>query len=80
MADLAPVLSHLDSDADQAVERLFELLRCQSISTDPAYDAECQKAAEWLATDLNGIGFEARVAETPGQPIVVAHDLVRSIA
>ncbi|MDH3667965.1 MAG: M20/M25/M40 family metallo-hydrolase [Paracoccaceae bacterium] len=75
MADLAPVLSHLDSDADQAVERLFELLRCQSISTDPAYDAECQKAAEWLATDLNGIGFEARVAETPGQPIVVAHDL-----
>ncbi len=75
MADLAPILSHLDADADQAVERLFELLRFQSISTDPAYDAECQKAAEWLAKDLKGIGFEARVAETPGHPIVVAHDM-----
>ena len=74
MPDLSLVLAHLDADADAAVERLFELLRFPSISTDPAYGGDCQRAAEWLTEDLKGIGFEARVAETPGHPIVVARD------
>ncbi len=75
MTDLAPVLAHLDGDRDQALARLFELLRFRSISTDPAYDGECRAAAEWLARDLAEIGFEARVAPTEGHPMVVAHDL-----
>ncbi|MEE8453197.1 MAG: dipeptidase [Limibaculum sp.] len=75
MTDLAPVLAHLDGDREQALSRLFELLRFRSISTDPAYDGECHAAAEWLARDLAGIGFEARVAPTEGHPMVVAHDL-----
>ncbi|MFQ5565864.1 MAG: M20/M25/M40 family metallo-hydrolase, partial [Paracoccaceae bacterium] len=75
MPDLAPVLAHLDADRDQALARLFELLRFRSISTDPEYDGECRAAAEWLAGDLAGIGFEARVAPTHGHPMVVAHDL-----
>ncbi len=75
MTDLAPVLAHLDGDREQALSRLFELLRFRSISTDPAYDGECRAAAEWLAGDLAGIGFEARVAPTEGHPMVVAHDL-----
>ena len=75
MTDLAPVLAHLDGDREQALSRLFELLRFRSISTDPAYDGECRAAAEWLARDLAGIGFEARVAPTEGHPMVVAHDL-----
>ncbi|MGR3715208.1 MAG: dipeptidase [Thermohalobaculum sp.] len=75
MPDLTPVLAHLDGDRDQALARLFELMRFRSISTDPAYDGECRAAAEWLAGDLAGIGFEARVAQTEGHPMVVAHDL-----
>jgi acetylornithine deacetylase/succinyl-diaminopimelate desuccinylase-like protein len=75
MTDLAPVLARLDTDRDAALDRLFELLRFQSISTDPAYKGQCRAAAEWLAADLAGIGFEARVAPTAGQPMVVAHDL-----
>ena len=75
MTDLAPVLAHLDGDREQALSRLFELLRFRSISTDPAYDGECHAAAEWLARDLAGIGFDARVAPTEGHPMVVAHDL-----
>ena len=34
MPDLAPVLAHLDGDRDQALSRLFELLRFRLISTD----------------------------------------------
>jgi acetylornithine deacetylase/succinyl-diaminopimelate desuccinylase-like protein len=75
MLNLAPVLAHLDADRDQALERLFALLRFRSISTDPDFDGECLAAAEWLANDLSGIGFDARVAPTEGQPMVVAHDL-----
>ncbi|MEM0945259.1 MAG: M20/M25/M40 family metallo-hydrolase [Pseudomonadota bacterium] len=73
MSDLAPVLDHLDQDLDGALARLFTLLKFQSISTDPAFASECQKAAEWLAGDLASIGFDARVAPTPGHPMVVAH-------
>ena len=49
------------------------LLRIPSISTDPAYAADCRRAAEWLVADLNSIGFDASVRDTPGHPMVVAH-------
>ncbi len=75
MTDLASVLAHLDADRESALVRLFELLRFRSISTDPAYDGECRAAAEWLASDLARIGFDARVAPTRGHPMVVASDL-----
>ncbi|MEM1161483.1 MAG: dipeptidase [Pseudomonadota bacterium] len=70
---LAAALDHLDADLENALERLFVLMRFESISTDPAYAGECRKTAEWHAADLNGIGFEARVADTPRHPMVVAH-------
>jgi acetylornithine deacetylase/succinyl-diaminopimelate desuccinylase-like protein len=73
MPAIAPVLDHIDSHLDESIERLFALLRIQSISTDPAYAAECRKAAEWLAAELASIGFEASVRDTPGHPMVVAH-------
>jgi len=75
MPDLAPVLAHLDADREKALARLFELLRFKSISTDPAYKADCAEAAAWLAADLAEIGFDARVAPTNGHPMVVGHDL-----
>src|SRR5918995_2103913 len=73
MLPLSPVLDHLDQNLDRSVERLFGLLRIKSISTDPAYASECRRAAEWLVADLTSIGFDARVRDTPGHPMVVAH-------
>jgi acetylornithine deacetylase/succinyl-diaminopimelate desuccinylase-like protein len=73
MSALAPVLDTLDRDLDASLARLFELIRVKSISTDPAYKAECRKAAEWLVADLTSIGFDASVRDTPGHPMVVAH-------
>ncbi len=75
MSGLSATLDSIDDQIDVALERLFSLLRFESISTDPAYTGECRKAAEWLADDLNGMGFAARVADTDGLPMVVAsHD------
>ncbi|MDX2158490.1 MAG: dipeptidase [Hyphomicrobiaceae bacterium] len=72
---LKSVLKSLDEGEDRALERLFEFLRIASISTDPAYKGECQKAAEWCVRELGAIGFvEAKVVPTTGHPMVVAHD------
>lgn len=70
---LDPVLSRIDTDLPAATERLLELLRIPSISTDPAYAPECDRAADWLVADLQSIGFRAEKCPTPGHPMVVAH-------
>lgn len=70
---LDAVLSHVDANLDQSLERLFTLLRMQSISTDPAYSGELNKAADWLAGELGGLGFDASVRPTTGHPMVVGH-------
>lgn len=67
------MLTRLDSDLDKSLERLFSLLRFQSISTDPAYKDECRKTADWLVEDLKTIGFDASRRDTTGHPMVVAH-------
>ncbi|MET4689330.1 acetylornithine deacetylase/succinyl-diaminopimelate desuccinylase-like protein [Sinorhizobium fredii] len=73
MADITPVLGRADANLPASLERLFDLVRIQSISTDPAFKAECRKAAEWLVAELEALGFEASVRDTPGHPMVVAH-------
>lgn len=68
------VLSEVDTGLDASLERLFELLRLKSISTDPAYKDDCRATGEWLVAELNGLGFDASLRDTPGHPMVVAHD------
>ncbi len=70
---LAPVLARIDETLPQALDRLMALLRIPSISTDPAYAADCSRAADWLVADLQGLGFEAGARPTPGHPMVVGH-------
>lgn len=71
MSTLDAVLNRIDQDMDQSVERLFALLRIESVSTDPAYKGQCQAAAEHVAADLRSLGFSADVRPTPGHPVVV---------
>jgi len=70
---LDPVLSRIDTDLTEATDRLKALLRIPSISTDPAYKADCDAAADWLVADLASIGVEASKRPTPGHPMVVGH-------
>ena len=68
---LPAVLENIDADLDQSLERLFEFLRIQSISTDPAYNKQCQAAADLWPRICAGIGFETSVRPTDGHPVVV---------
>ena len=70
---LSDVLDWIDTNLPASLDRLFDLLRIESISTDPAYAESCRKAADWLAANLIGLGFEASPRSTPGHPIVVGH-------
>ena len=69
---ITPVLSRIDADLPQALDRLTELLRIPSISTDPAYQPDVEAAADWLVKDLTDMGFSARKDPTTGHPMVVA--------
>ncbi len=73
MSDINDVLARIDGNLDASLKRLSEFLAIPSISTDSAFKAECRRAAQWAADELSAIGFEARVADTQGHPMVVAH-------
>ncbi len=70
---LTHVLQALDAGRQAALERLFDLIRIDSVSTDPAYKDRCRAAAEWCAASLGEIGFQASVRPTTGHPMVVGH-------
>jgi acetylornithine deacetylase/succinyl-diaminopimelate desuccinylase-like protein len=75
MSQLSKVLETLGHSKQAGLQRLFELLRIPSVSTDPTFKGDCLKAAEWCAATLRDIGFaEAKVVPTTGHPMVVAHD------
>ncbi|MBW7056331.1 dipeptidase [Paracoccus bogoriensis] len=69
---LEDILTQLEADRDAALERLMQFLRIPSISTDPAHAGDVRAAAEWLARELTELGFETRIHDTPGHPMVVA--------
>jgi len=71
MSGLDAVLDRIDRDLDASLQRLFALLRIQSISTDPAFKDSCRAAAEHVAADLNSIGFATEIRPTPGHPVVI---------
>ena len=69
---LDAVLKKIDETLPESTERLMDLLRIPSISTDPAFKGDCDLAADWLVKELTDLGFEASKRPTPGHPMVVA--------
>lgn len=72
MATLDRVLQRLQQNEAGSLERLFEVLRIQSVSTSPDHADQCRAAAEWFRLAFVALGFEGRLWETPGRPAVVA--------
>jgi acetylornithine deacetylase/succinyl-diaminopimelate desuccinylase-like protein len=69
---LPKVLDRIDADLEQSLARLFDFLRLQSISTDPAHADQCKAAAQFVARDLETLGLKAELRPTGGHPVVVA--------
>jgi len=66
---------YLDAHRAEHLADLMELVRIPSIAN--ISDGSCERAAEWLARRLNGLGVAARVIATSGQPVVLGRRHVR---
>lgn len=65
--------TRIDHALPAAIERLQAFLRFPSVGTDPAHNDDTRQAGMWLVEQLREIGFEVRLRETAGQPIVLGH-------
>ncbi|MBD3623983.1 MAG: dipeptidase [Rhodobacteraceae bacterium] len=70
---LDAILTRIDAQMPDAMDRLKELLRIPSISTDPAFKQPTEDAADWLVADLQSLGVKAEKRPTTGHPMVVGH-------
>ena len=61
MSQLESILDAVDQAIPEALNRLLEFLKIQSISTDPAYKGNCLEAATWLQCELKDVGFDAEI-------------------
>ena len=73
MPRLDAVLAQANAALDRSRERLFALLRIPSISAQPEHAEACGRAAEWVRSELAGLGFAASLCPTAGHPVVLAH-------
>ncbi len=53
------------------LEELFELLRIQSVSADPAHADDVRRAGEWVRDFIRAAGGEAEIQDTDNQPLVI---------
>jgi acetylornithine deacetylase/succinyl-diaminopimelate desuccinylase-like protein len=73
MSDIKPLLDFVDSNLEHSLDRLASFVAIPSLSADPAYHQECDRAANWLVDELNAMGFAASARPTGGRAMVVAH-------
>ena len=66
------VFARLDRERDRHVEELKDYLRIPSISTDPAYRGEVERAADWLIDRMREAGLATEKIPTAGHPLVYA--------
>lgn len=65
--------TYLEKHHDQFLQELQEFLRIPSVSTDPDYQGDIVRAAEWAADRLRAMGMErVEIVPTGGHPVVFA--------
>ena len=69
---LSSVLGHLKQNQQRSIDQLCEYVRFPSISAQPQHKADLHACAEWVVNHCRGIGLEARLCPTEGNPIVIA--------
>jgi acetylornithine deacetylase/succinyl-diaminopimelate desuccinylase-like protein len=58
-------------DQERMLRELTEFLRIPSISTLPAHDADCRRAADWVANDLRRLGCrDVQLVGSDTHPVV----------
>lgn len=71
-AQIDAALGWADAHIEESIGALGDFVAIKSVSTDPAYAADCKQAAKWLVERLSFEGFDAQARATSGHPIVLA--------
>lgn len=66
------VFARIEREQETYLEELKDYLRIPSVSTDPAFDDDVRRCAEFLLEKMRQAGLEARLIETQGKPLVYA--------
>jgi acetylornithine deacetylase/succinyl-diaminopimelate desuccinylase-like protein len=67
----SPAVSFARENQKRFLEELKELLRIPSVSTLEEHKSDIEKAAKFVANDLESIGFEnVEIVKTAGHPLV----------
>jgi acetylornithine deacetylase/succinyl-diaminopimelate desuccinylase-like protein len=69
---MSAIDEYLSAQAERFEQELCQLLRIPSVSTDPAYREDIDRAAQWVADHLGRLGFATEIIRTDGHPIVLA--------
>ncbi|MEM8568247.1 MAG: dipeptidase [Bacteroidota bacterium] len=67
----------IDTNKDNFVNELLELLRIPSVSADSKFKDDVRRAAQFVKNSLEGAGVEmAEICETAGHPIVYGEKII----
>lgn len=69
---LDQTIAYIDANRNRNTDRLLEMLRMPSISTDPDRKGDVRRCAEWVHNFFTGCGVKADIVETAGHPAVIA--------
>ena len=70
----------IKDNKEKFLNELFELLKIQSVSVDPAYNKEVDKAADFLVKQFNLLKLDnVEKIKTEGHPIVYAEKILDNI-
>lgn len=68
---ISAAVDYLNANKDAYLQSFMEVLRIPSISTDPAYAPEIQRAADWIVAEMERIGMEnCKAIADEGHPVV----------
>ncbi len=70
--NLAEIDDYLESNKDAFEADLCELLRIPSVSADSNFAGDVRRAADWVVSQFESLGFSTELIETKGHPIVYA--------
>ncbi len=66
------VFQYIDQHRERFISELMEFCRFPSVSAQRVRDKDTRACAQWLVKHLTGLGLEATLIETSGQPIIRA--------
>lgn len=75
---MSEVIAYLNAHREHFLDKLFELLRIPSISTQSAHAGDVLCAAQWLRQCLAELTLEAELISTAGHPLVFAGTRMRT--